>query len=200
MPVAAPLIMAMTPLAEIAAEAIGRLARRRKEHATEAPGDAVEASPDSPEDFIARATADDRRIELTTRTPLIAMDTALRDKRRALGRALAAGVAGDDARIDEELLFIRAVADLDTPHVKLLARMAEGPPVSQKFPLGYWDAATVQAQIPELGASWRPLLAVLELHGLIQPLQSSTPSQGSRVAYSATGLGEQVLSRLVTSR
>jgi hypothetical protein len=47
---------------------------------------------------------------------------ALRDKRRALGRALAAGVMGDDARIDEEMLFMRAVDDLDEMHLRLLGR------------------------------------------------------------------------------
>jgi hypothetical protein len=31
------------------------------------------------------------------------------------------GIAGDDAKIDEELLFIRAVADIDAPHIRLLS-------------------------------------------------------------------------------
>ena len=59
---------------------------------------------------------------------MIAQDTALRDKRRALGRALAAGIEGDDAKIDDELLFIRAIADIDTPHIRLLALMAKNSP------------------------------------------------------------------------
>ena len=45
-------------------------------------------------------------------------------ERRALGRSLAAGVMGDDARIDEELLFMRAVQDIDGMRIRLLERMA----------------------------------------------------------------------------
>jgi hypothetical protein len=135
-PELAPLAVAATPLASAVATAIGRIGRRRVENAAETLADAVEASGAAPEEFIHEATADDRRMELLTRTMVIAQDTALRRKRRALGRALAAGVAGDDARIDEELLFLRAVADVDTPHIKLLARMTEGPPMHPAFPRG----------------------------------------------------------------
>jgi hypothetical protein len=71
-----------------------------------------------------RAVANDRRHELFARSLRIAQDTALRDKRRALGRTLAAGVMGDDARIDEEQLFMRAVDDLDESHIRLLGRVA----------------------------------------------------------------------------
>lgn len=45
----------------------------------------------------------DRRHELFARILTTAWDTALRNRRRALGRALAAEVVGDDARIDEGL-------------------------------------------------------------------------------------------------
>jgi len=48
--------------------------------------------------------------------------------------------------------------------------------------------------MPELGDAWRPLLSTLELHGLVQPLESSTPWRGRRVAYSVTRLGDRVLS------
>jgi DNA-binding PadR family transcriptional regulator len=50
--------------------------------------------------------------------------------------------------------------------------------------------------MPELGDAWRPLLSTLELHGLVQPLESSTPWRGRRVAYSVTRLGDRVLERL----
>ena len=72
------------------------------------------------------AVADDRRHKLFTRALSVAQDTALREKRRALGRALAAGVMGDEARIDEELLFVRAVDDIDEMHIRMLGRFADG--------------------------------------------------------------------------
>lgn len=192
----APVVVAVTPLAEAVTGAIGRMRRSREEKAADTLALAVDASGDSPTEFIAKVTGDDRRIELTTRTLLIGMDAALQDKRRALGRALVAGIAGDDARIDDELLFIRAVADIDTPHIKLLARLAAEPASHDGWQLGYWDGSTIQAQIPELGDSWRSLLATLELHGLVQTVESSTPWQGSRVAYRITIRGQQMLDRL----
>jgi len=130
-------------LAAAAAAAIGRIGRRRVENAAETLAEAVEASGDPPAEFIDKATADDRRIELLTRTLVIAQDKALWEKRRALGRALANGIAGDDARIDEELLFLRAVADIDTPHIKLLARLASGPQPGASH--GYWHREEITA-------------------------------------------------------
>ena len=43
------------------------------------------------DEFIDEAVTDDRRHELLVRTLSTAQDTALRNKRHALGRALAAG-------------------------------------------------------------------------------------------------------------
>jgi hypothetical protein len=99
--------------------------------------------------------ADDRRHELFARTLTIAQDTALRNKRRALGRALAAGVMGDDARIDEELLFIRAVADIDELHIRVLARRKEAADrgVSRQ------NADYLSGVDPGLGTSGGPLRA-----------------------------------------
>jgi len=98
-----------------------KLGRRRVDHAAETVMDGAEAAGISLEEFLDRGVADDHRHELFARTLTIAQDNALRNKRRALGRALAAGVMGDDARIDEELLFIRAVADIDELHIRVLA-------------------------------------------------------------------------------
>jgi len=142
-PALTPVAVSVTPLAAAAAAAIGRIGRRRVENAAETLAEAVEASGDPPAEFIDKATADDRRIELLTRTLVIAQDKALWEKRRALGRALANGIAGDDARIDEELLFLRAVADIDTPHIKLLARLASGPQPGASH--GYWHREEITA-------------------------------------------------------
>src|SRR6516162_8178417 len=64
--------------------------------------------------------------QAASRALAVAQDAAWQNKRHALGRALAAGVMGDDARIDEEMLFIRAVDDIDEAHVRLLGHLAEG--------------------------------------------------------------------------
>jgi hypothetical protein len=119
--------------------------------------DGAEAAGIPPEEFIDRGVADDRRHELFARTLTIAQDTALRGKRRALGRALAAGV------MDEELLFIRAVADIDELHIRVLARMNEAADggVSRQ------NAEYLRGVDPGLGPSVEALLATLQLHALI---------------------------------
>ena len=107
---------ALTPAMEVAFSAVVRgLNQRRFRHGAQTLSDAAGAAGEPVEELLAKAVADDRRQELLARALSIAQDAALRDKRRALGRSLAAGIAGDDAQIDDELLFIRAVADIDRP-------------------------------------------------------------------------------------
>ena len=166
----------LSPLAlAIASKTADKLARRRVQHAAETVLDAAEASGLPLDEFTDLAVSDDRRHELLARTLTIAQDTALRDKRRALGRALAAGVMGDDAKIDEELLFIRAVADLDEMHIRLLSRLGE-----QEHPAGKlgWNLLDIMDADPEIMIAAPTLLATLTLHGLVheQVTTRSVPS------------------------
>jgi hypothetical protein len=107
-------------------------------------------------EFFSRAVADDRRHELFARAMSIAQDAALREKRRALGRSLAAGVMGDDARIDEELLFQRALQDIDEMHIRLLERMAT---VSVQPP--GWSVRVIAEADPGLASGARALIGTL---------------------------------------
>ncbi|MGE5136761.1 MAG: hypothetical protein ACM32E_28175 [Gemmatimonadota bacterium] len=177
-----------------------RIRQRWNRNAAEALGDAAEASGESPEDLLLKAVADDRRHELLARALGVAQDTALREKRRALGRALAAGIAGDDARVDDELLFIRAVADIDEPHIRLLALMASETPLPGKLSgsvfHGGWSPGAITARDPGFGDSLPALMWTLESHGLIGTETSSTPWQSSRVAFTVTQAGRQLLDRL----
>jgi hypothetical protein len=141
-------------------------------------------------DLLDEAVADERRHELLARTLTIAQDTALRNKRRALGRALANGVM-DDARIDMELLFIRAVADIDEMHIRLLARLA--------VPSGHqgWSEQEVMELDPGLAPAARALLGTLELHGLLATRQAVRVSNtGSVQFYTVTFAGNAMLDRL----
>jgi hypothetical protein len=121
---------------------LGSLRGHRSAHVAETLEDAAEAAGDPIGLFVEKAVADERCEELLARTLTVAQDTDLRDKRRALGRVLASGIAGDDAKIDDELLFVRAVADIDTPHIRLLARMA-----GENIPLGRRVAASSMALV-----------------------------------------------------
>jgi hypothetical protein len=194
---------ALTPAMEVVAALVLRtLSQRRTRHAAEALEYGVDAADEPLEEFAEKAVADERRQELLARTLVIAQDTALRDKRRALGRALAAGIGGDDAKIDEELLFVRAVADIDTPHIRLLSLIASelvlpGSDSGSVFHSG-WSIATMMARDPGLGEAIPALLSTLELHGLVSAA-SGTASWGGPVStgpYNITAAGRTLLDRL----
>lgn len=194
-------VTALTPVLEaVLSRVLHSLSRRMSAHVAETLEDAAEAAGDPVELLVEKAVADERREELLARTLTIAEDTALRDKRRALGRALAAGIAGDDAKIDEELLFVRAVADIDTPHIRLLARMAGEviPPGKESGSIfhGGWSLAAIAARDPGLGEAVPAILSTLESHGLVRAMQSSTPWQGAIRAYDVTATGRTLLERL----
>lgn len=52
----------------------------------------------------------------------------MRDKRRALGRVLASAADETGTKVDDEMLFIRVLADLYPPHIRCLRIMATEPP------------------------------------------------------------------------
>lgn len=170
-----------------------RIGQRRVEHSAETLLHAADAAELPLDEFFGRAVSDDRHHELFTRTLTIAQDTALRKKRQALGHALAAGVMGDDAAIDEELLFIRAVEDIDTPHIRLLSRVAS----AHAQPPG-WSALRIIQADPGLANGVGALLGTLELHGLIAataPPITRGPNAG-QTFYNITGQGQKFLDRL----
>jgi hypothetical protein len=177
----------------------GSINQRRFRHAAETLADAAEASGEPVEELVEKAVSDDRHHELLARALDIAQDAALRDKRRALGRALAAGIAGDDARVDDELLFIRAIADIDEPHIRLLTLMASDRPLPGKLSgsvfHGGWSTGVIAARDPGFGDALPALIWGLEAHGLIRAESGSTPWQ-SRQAYNVTPAGSQLLERL----
>jgi hypothetical protein len=143
-----------------------RMGRRRVEHSAETLLHAANDADLPLAEFFDKAVSDDHRHELFTRTLAVAQDAAWREKRRALGRALAAGVMGDEARIDEELLFVRALDDIDEIHVRLLARFADG---------GQLTARDIALAEPGLAGGVLVLLGQLQSHGLIDSRSPVTP-------------------------
>lgn len=177
------------------------MSRWRTQHAAETLEDAAQAVGEPVEQLVQQAVSDERREELLARTLTIAQDTALRDKRRALGRALAAGIAGDDAEIDDELLFIRAVADIDTPHIRLLSLIASEtipPPPDNIVPRRGWSAYTVAERDPGLGEAIPALLSTLESHALIHAEDRLATLGGMMTppVYNVTSAGRTLLERL----
>ncbi len=184
------------PVMIVVLNALTRVGRRRVEHAAETLLDAADEAGLPVAEFFERAVADDRRHELFTRALSIAQDTALRDKRRALGRALAAGVMGDNARIDEELLFMRALEDIDEMHIRLLARMANTYP--PEVGPG-WSARMIGKADPGLANGAPALLGTLQLHGLVEEVVRNRPIQGegaNQAFYNITRQARDFLNRL----
>jgi hypothetical protein len=198
-----------TGLSPLALAGLGRISAairgRRLEHSAETLTVAADASgAETVEEFAAfveAAVSDDEHQELLARALIIAQDTAMRAKRHAIGRALAAAASDTGTKVDEELLFIRAVADLDAPHIRLLALMAsedpsEGRLSASVFP-GSWSLQAILLRDRGLEGALPALIRTLEAHGLIETVSSAaTPLQSSRQAYRLTSAGGQLLERL----
>jgi hypothetical protein len=197
---------ALTPLMEAGLSRIFEtLSNRRRLYAAETLLDGADAFGAITDEeflgFVEQAIADPVRQELLARTLIIAQDAARRDKRRALGRALAAGVEGDGARVDQELLFIRVLDDLDESHTRLLALMNSTPP--HLASTGYADARvwmpwSICRADPGLGESVYALLLALQRHGLIWSSGESyhVPGGGMEEEYRITPYGEWFLQRI----
>lgn len=195
------LATAMTPAAEMAlARVVGFIGRRRHGHVEEAVTVAADERSQSVEDLLAAAVENDENHELFVRVVTVAQDTALREKRIALGRALAAGLDGDESAVNDELLFVRAVADLDAPHIRLLSVMNEprkgtGQMAEQSLVDG-WTEAILTPAVPLLARHLPSLLATLGQHGLITSESLATWEGLDARSYRITDLGRSTLQRL----
>lgn len=170
------------------------LSQRRSAHAGQTLNDAAEAARLPIEQFVDEALADDKRTELLVRALTAAQDVSLREKRRALGRALAAGVGGQ-SMVGDEFLFMRALADLDEPHIAVLQVIGTEPPIHHPFPRN-WLFNDITERLPGLVSALLAIMATLELHTLVSniPLTSEVGRQTD--VYSIAPLGRIMLSRL----
>jgi hypothetical protein len=180
--------MAMPVISDITS-ALVRVGWRRVHHAAETLADAAEAADLLLDEFVEKAVSDDHRQELLARTLNIAQDTARRDNRRALGRALAAGVMGNDSRVDEELLFARAIDGLTEMHVRALAQLADGRQLTTR---------TLVQIDPGLERGAVALLSQLLSQGLVDSRSPVTPggAMTPEPIYYITDLGREFLYRL----
>ena len=200
-PIALATATALTPLLESGLSRIYEtLSSRRRDHAAETLLDAADTVGVSTDEefvqFIDSALSDERRQELLARTLFIAQDAALRDKRRALGRALASGVTNAN-RFDRELVFIRVLNDLDEPHIDLLRRMQAE---SLEIFVADIGALGAQATLFEPNPYFPDALVVVTLERLQLVVwtgnEEAVRGVGPVREYKITELGELVLRRL----
>ena len=186
---------------------------RRLDHATETLTDAAnELGAETTGEFIEfvkAAVSDEDRQELLARALTIAEDTAMRDKRRALGRVVAQAANDTGTKVDKELIYLRVLADLDEPHVRLLRVMSTRPPYQDAFnqqveaighdPIRQWYPSALCLADPGLADVVWSLLPVLNRHGLISGGQDVLTPAGHEPEYAITRYGEWFLTILAES-
>jgi hypothetical protein len=210
-PEASALAVGTVPLALAGLDRIASIiGSRRQEHAAEALLDGAEAfGADTPEEFVAfieAAVSDEEHQELLARALTIAQDTAMRDKRRALGRALAAAASDTGTKVDTELLFIRALDDLDAPHIRMLRLLSTAPPelddagrqmvVIGQGAVRHWDMRSIAGSDPGLTDTAPTLFRNLELHGLVWIGGEEATNVSPSAEYVITPYGSFFLTRL----
>jgi hypothetical protein len=157
-------------LEQLAREALA-LRRRRGERAYEL---ATAEAGMSPEELLQRILADQRLMDLAVLAVTAASETALDAKIQALGRALATGaLATDEAVVDQQRLLVGILADLEAPHLRVLAQLAEPSPdgrmaelPDRMAPRPRWSFDKLAAMLPTMQGVLEPVLRVLEAHGL----------------------------------
>ncbi len=132
---------------------VANVAARRRERVTELGMSAV-AEAGSPQRLAEAAQGDERIADMLVSAAFAASETAVEEKRRAMGRVVGQA-ARDDARIDESQVLLRALLDLDGPEFRLLGQIA---------PLdGDQDAVRTVAD-----AAPSPVVSVLLRNGVVE--------------------------------
>lgn len=150
-----------------------------------------------PEDVVTKAQ-DDPQVNRLYQAGLVGAAEALdREKVEALAACLANGIR-DDARIDEESIMIRALADLDPVHIRVLAWLdaeVNGTPRDISTFIRGKSGHSAEAAAPDLSG---PVLTVLERNGLVAgaPAASDGAINLTGGVYSCTDFGLECLHRL----
>jgi len=204
----------LTPVIEdVLGHLFTRLSAKRHERITETLTDAAaELGGDTAEQLrrLSDAAASDETYqELLARVLTIAQDTSMRDKRRALGRALAGALDDTGTRVDTEIAFTRMLADLDPVHIRVLKLMSRRPKHLDQVAaqmdaaddpkvIRQWYEWSIVAADPGLEGTAYGALRVLERHGLIwdRGEQLVPAPHGMQHEYEISPFGDYLIDRL----
>jgi hypothetical protein len=152
------------------------------------------------EAFVQKLVNDEQHQELLARVLAVAQDTAMRDKRRALGRVLAYAADETGTKVDNQLAVARVIADLDPVHVRLLRIMSMTPTHLVRYAADHgldprsvrsWFPWSIAVADPGLSEAAWGALAVLERNSLIWKVgDSHTPNGGMEPEYRITDYGD----------
>jgi DNA-binding PadR family transcriptional regulator len=187
---------AARPVSELVQKSWAELVAFRERNLQTLISETAEQSGIDPEEIL-RAAAEDPQVNRLFQASLVAAAEALdREKVEALAKCLANGI-GDAARVDEESVMVRALADLDPVHVRVLAWIEESPKSTyevHEFIAGDSDSPTY-LRVPNLAL---PVLTILERNGLASIRQQGAEEidAGAHPKYAATDFGRECLQRL----
>lgn len=157
--------------------AFRQLASWRVRHVNQVIEDAAAKAQMTPEELIARLMQSELHGELAARILIAAQDAGTTERLRGLSRSLARGaLAMDTAEITTELLYARAFADLDAPHIRTLSLFAKtwaqlGLSSDDTLPPDGLNYTQLQG-CAGLGDNLDPVLGVLLRHGLLDERQA----------------------------
>ncbi|HST47409.1 hypothetical protein [Jatrophihabitans sp.] len=165
-----------------------------------------------PEALFDRLTGDPKRLLLLRDALQSAAATSMQSKARAFGRAIANGaLTADDAKIDNEALVVRALADLESPHVQVLARIQGGtariPRPGEQRELSEKSLALERLDAHGQAALLQPLLQTLLRNGLVRQValgeswgEEPNDEDADRTnTWAVTNFGVELLQRLRTA-
>jgi hypothetical protein len=186
-----------TPVLELV---IRRGNRRSAENVNRVLEDAAKDADMSADEMVDVIGRDDRYLAVSAAAVQAAMTTLDDAKVAALARVLGEALQ-DEARLDVSWLLIRALADLEAPHVRILRTMATElcPPVDSAVALrpGIWRLKALQGRLPQLEHGLDPIMATLERHGAVWG--KGLAAAADDPVWSLTGFGRGCL-RLLEER
>lgn len=180
---------------------------KRQERATYALGSGISMAGVSVDDFERRCQEDTNLLQLCTKVVLAAQDAVFQGKLDGLARSLKSALE-DGSKVDEEILFASVLAQLEAPHIRLLAYIGRNPadwPLNPNknpadYPTWAYDSIQLAMMDPNLEPALVPLLATLLANGLItrgEPLGMAMGTlKPEHVSYSISDFGKRMLAQV----
>jgi hypothetical protein len=186
---------------------VERTNAKREERATYTLGSGISLAHVTVEDFERRCEEDPNLLQLCTKVVLAAQDAVFKEKLDGLARSLKSALE-DGSKVDEEILFASVLAQLEAPHIRLLAQIGRNPadtPLNPDndpadFPTWAYNSIQLAMLDPNLEPVLFPLLSTLLANGLIARGEPAPMAMGSlkpeHVSYAISDFGKLMIARV----
>lgn len=195
-PVGAVAGAAITPAATALVALVSEALRRRARRAEEVLAGAANMLNQDVTVLEATLVANDDLLAVAILALTAAADAPLAEKRNAFSRLIAQSSAGDQVQfVDKYTLAAHALAALDAAHIRLLA-VVSSRQEDKSAPESGWTPEELATHFSEATTTLRPLVRLLELHGLITDVGNQTDQGPDAVYWQITTLGTFLLELL----